>query len=386
MAISKAAFDVLVEHAAYTQKHYGIQAISEITHLCDGRVLNDAVNCLRSGSPSQILFAALTCSLFALHSLPDRQRLDFVPPTENLGFACLRHCRLCDVISRVQKNAEQALLSKGRWSYIRSTSALMGAAEELNRRFPNYKDIKLVRITANQENVSQEQPHEVSTCARCLRLSRSTQAAYQAREAPLVEFSASGFALVESWNSKFRAHGTHDICLFVTNECKEVDDRKTLAGLAEGLLQSGHICHTIWHPLPKEFHNRHSTINVFWRDTIWNLPLPLRPPINEQKADILNWIAELRGESLPTPKQSGELVYNWNRLQMSLHFLKEGLSWEEASQKVDQLLQSAPINSPEHRGLFDSPSHRNQIYKKLDHEESQKRKSPNEDNMRDRLA
>ena len=72
VAISEAAFALLVRHAAYSKKHYGIQALPEIVRPCDSHVLNDAATCLRSGCPSQILLAAVTCQSFALYSLPER--------------------------------------------------------------------------------------------------------------------------------------------------------------------------------------------------------------------------------------------------------------------------------------------------------------------------
>lgn len=59
LAITKAAFDILVEHAGYSKKHCGIAALSEITRPCDCHVLNDTVECLRSGSTSQVLMAAM---------------------------------------------------------------------------------------------------------------------------------------------------------------------------------------------------------------------------------------------------------------------------------------------------------------------------------------
>lgn len=102
LAISKPAFDILVQTAAYSNKHYGIHALPEIIRPCDHRVLNNAINCLHSGSPSQILLAAVICSEFALYSLPGRQRPDYIPPTEDHGFGRMPHARLRDVVSKFQ--------------------------------------------------------------------------------------------------------------------------------------------------------------------------------------------------------------------------------------------------------------------------------------------
>ncbi|KAL2042350.1 hypothetical protein N7G274_004839 [Stereocaulon virgatum] len=106
LAISKPAFDILVQTAVYSKKHHGIRRLPETVRPCEYYVLNDAINCLHSGSPSQILLGAVTCSAFALYSLPGRQRQYYIPLTEALGFGRIRHSRLSDVISKFQRIIE----------------------------------------------------------------------------------------------------------------------------------------------------------------------------------------------------------------------------------------------------------------------------------------
>ena len=371
LAISKAAFDVLVETADYSKKHHGIHALPEIVRPCDDHILSDAINCLRSGSPSQTLLVAVACSAFALYSLPERQRSDHAPPTEDLGFGRIRHSRLRDIVSKVQRTAELAKPKKGRsveGKITRKLLVAMRALEERNRIFLKYQDVNLVRITESRDDVSLEQPHEVSHCARCRRLSQATGAATQIREAGHVEFSANGMAIVESLNLNYNTHqAAHDVCLFATDEYKGIDDEKGLAGIIEDLIRTGNIYHTIRHPIPRQCYEHGYTTQVFWRDTIWNLPIPLRPPTDEQRRDILNWVSELRGEHISARReQSDELGHIWNKLQLSFCFLNRGLNWEEATQKADQYHSGNPHS---HSG------NRYSMYKEQDREEREARKA-----------
>ena len=375
LAISKAAFDVLVEYAVYSKKHRGIRALSEIVRPCDDFVLDDAVTCLRSGTPSQILLAAVTCSSFALYSLPERQRPDYTPPTEDLGFGCVRHSRLRAVISKFPKTGELARPKKLRFPPGFSAEATQRLIKERDRAVKRCKDINFVRITEQRDDVSQEQPHEVSTCPRCRRLSQSTGAATHIRDAHHSEFSSNGMAIVESLDLKNSAHASHDVCLFAIDECKEIEDQSAIARTIEDLLKSGSLYHTIRHPIPIQLYEQGYRTRVLWSDTIWNLPLPLRPPTNEQRRDISNWISELRGADLSVRNKPDELEYNWNNLQLSLHFLNKGSTWEIATQKVNQFQLNARSQPQEYPGSLDQRGHRRSLYDQKEDEERELRKA-----------
>ena len=253
----------------------------------------------------------------------------------------------------------------------------MRALEERDRIFLKYQDVSLVRITESRDDVSLEQPHEVSHCARCRRLSQPTGAATQIREAGHVEFSANGMAIVESLNLNYYKHqAAHDFCLFATDEYKGIADEKALAGIIEDLIRTGNIYHTIRHPIPRHFYERGCSTQVLWRDTIWNLPIPLRPPTDEQRRDILNLVSELRGEHMSARReQSNELAHIWNKLQLLFYFLNRGLNWEEATQKADQYHSGNPHL---HLGLVNpylDPGNRYSMYKEQDREEREAREA-----------
>ena len=250
--------------------------------------------------------------------------------------------------------------------------------EERDRALPRFQEINLVRITENDVDISQEPPHEVDTCVRCSRQEQSTAATPRVREAGYAEFSASGVALVDSLNLGHQAYATHDVCLFATNEYRGIDDQNTIARITEDILGSGNIYHTIRHPLPKYLYERRYETQVVWRDVIWNLPLPLRPPTHDQRRDISNWISELRGEHIGTRGNLGERNDQWNRLQLSLYFLNEGLTWKSVTQEVQQYLLDAQSQSHKYPG--DRSSSRRNLYKAKDSEERKKRKAAGEGN------
>lgn len=174
LAISKTAFGVLVEYAAYIKIHQGIQEFSEIVRACESQVLNDTVTCLRSGSSSQILWNAVTCSSFALHSLPGRQRLGFTPPTQDLGLGRLKHSRFRELMSKFLSIGEFTRQKKRKLPPELGDEAKKRVIEERDRAFPKCDKISLVRIIENLVDISREQSHEIDICARCRRLSQST--------------------------------------------------------------------------------------------------------------------------------------------------------------------------------------------------------------------
>ena len=366
LAISKPAFDVLVQTAAFSQKHHGIHALPEIIRPCDHHVLNDAINCLHSGSPSQIFLAAATCSAFALYSLPARQRPDYILPTEDLGFGRIRNSRLRDVVSKFQRIVESTRSKKQPKTHMSARKAAwhnakpaVRALEERERIFPEYKDVNLIRITESRDDVSLERPHEVDHCPRCRRLSQLTEGATQIREAGRMNFSANGVAIVESMNLRDYEHALHDVCLLTASGFEGVEDRIAMAEIAKDLLRSGNIYHTVRQPIPDYFYSKRSDM-LYWKDTVWNLPLPLRPPTADHHRDISKWISELRGESIGRQWPSyHHFRERWNKYQLSMCFLNNGLTWETVTQRIrEHELDTVS-------GVFRIPGDRYDMYKKI---------------------
>lgn len=377
IAISKRAFNVLVDYAAYSNKHHGISALSEISRACDEDILHDTVTCLRAGSYNQVLLSALTCSSFALYPLPNQQCTDANPLITVLGFGPLRHSRLRDLVSKFQKFGELAYPKKWRLDTKIGSEAKMRAVEERDHTFPEYKGISLVRTAEGHDNISRHLPHEVASCNRCQKLAHKAEDCSLVREAAHVEFSANGLVIVDSLNLEEDFECINDICLFATENGITIESPSALGEIVEELLQNEKIYHTIRHPLPASFYKKDSVVRVFWRDTIWNLPSPLRPPTTVQRLDIAHLINKLKSKRTLIGVQctrggerNKEQSENWDILQLSLHSLKQIHNWGIATEWVDY----ARSNLKNEMQRSDS-SPRLKLYKKMDQEELETRRA-----------
>lgn len=283
------------------------------------------------------------------------------------------------MVSRLEKIGELIWPKKWRLAPELSTGARIRAIEERNRALPKYKDINLIRIAENRDDVSQERPHEMSTCVRCCRIGQSTGAATQIRKADHIEFSANGLVLAESLNLRLDSNSaTHDVCLFAIDDIQGIGDQIAIAKNVQDLLRSGKVYHTIRHPLPKHFYERHNTIRVEWSDTIWNLPLPQRAPTDKEHRDILNWILELGGEHLVVQGTADELECQRNTLQVLLHFLNTGLDLQTTTEEADQFRLL-----PDRHMVAHSLRGRNDLYRRKDREEQEERKDAGKGDDRD---
>ncbi|TVY81443.1 hypothetical protein LSUE1_G006252 [Lachnellula suecica] len=89
LAVSEAAFNVLIEHANFKVKNPAVTAVRDAARPCSGKTFTEAMRCLKSGSTSRLLEAAISCTSIALYCIPERKRKDYVPPTQKLGFGKL---------------------------------------------------------------------------------------------------------------------------------------------------------------------------------------------------------------------------------------------------------------------------------------------------------
>jgi hypothetical protein len=63
-------------------------------------------------------------------------------------------------------------------------------------------------------------------------------------------------------------------------------------------------------------------------DFMWNLPCTYWPCDAEQPADVREWIKELQGTPVQSPRKSTSQL--WDRMQIVLRYLKAGKTYEEA--------------------------------------------------------
>lgn len=84
-AISKSAFDTMKTHARFSVRCKVIENLHQRERRCPRQVLQHCVECLRAGSPWQVLLAAISSTLVTIYPLPVRCREDFAPPVNVLG-------------------------------------------------------------------------------------------------------------------------------------------------------------------------------------------------------------------------------------------------------------------------------------------------------------
>jgi hypothetical protein len=331
LAVAKAAFDVLIKYADFKKAHEGTQSISQNVRSCNHHILSESINCLRSGSPSQTLLAALPCTSLALISLPKRMRADHTLLTETLGFEYLGRPRLRELVSKFHKFAQKRPVRKTP-RLVRTSDG--GIAVSLPRPDVRPDETSFVRTSERRDNISVGEHHQETLCDRCRRDNSQTNYKCHFTRRNDAIFSAYGMVLVESLHLKGVTPHRHDICLFAQELCLEASDEIALSVIVEDLLQSGNIYHTIRHPLSPEF----ARSCPYARDTLWNFPRPCRPPTDKQERDISDWLKELRGQIIPPVEKNAQNHENqWDSLQVLLFCLGEGKTWESAKRTLSRI-------------------------------------------------
>jgi hypothetical protein len=352
LAVSKAAFEILVRYADYKIKHPGIGAISQLGRPCSPEAFIESLNCLQSGSIDQAFMTALSCISVSLYSMPERKRLDYVPQTEILGFGALGRPRLPKFVQKFHEVGTRKTRPNNRiqrpkglsWNDLRFVSSeRRKRARQANRHPPDSRprlgpeDQSFIRVSEEKVLVSDKEGHETALCERCRRF-RSCGGSDPHHMAPSSEhvFSAYGMSLVVASNRARRSETNYDMCLFASKIPPEISDNTALPVVVTDLFQSGSIYHTIRHPMGVTFE-----YEILWRDQLWNLPSPYRPSTAKQHSDILDWLDELRGSDLGASRKAArngddeakkeeDVAESWNRLQLLLHFLSEGQSYSQA--------------------------------------------------------
>src|ERR1700712_2730269 len=86
LAVSEAAFEIIVNYANFKIQHPGHNSVPKAGRPCSKKILMETLQCLSSGSPTQLFIAAVACTCLSLYSLPEQKRSDYLPPTEAWGF------------------------------------------------------------------------------------------------------------------------------------------------------------------------------------------------------------------------------------------------------------------------------------------------------------
>ena len=340
LAISKPAFRILISEAGFNIRHQPAEHLPKTVRPCKSTVLRECIECLRSGSPWQVLVSAIFCTLVSLYPLPEPKRTDFTPPVDLLGFGYIRFPRIKPFIWKFLEFSQEAAAM----GYHQAPGVDRG---ELRKTFDGRgKQSKLVGRTLDPpfQRVSEirvrncEQVHHTNKCGRCCQNSQMELFIKNFATSRPHILSTYGSILVESLEEKDSSCETdtrHDLCLFVVENSAKLEEEKALPLIIEDILQTNMLYHTIRHPVSKESDNL--------RAIVWNLPLPYRPPTDEQHTDVRNWCQELLGKRITDKGKPENMTDPWIHTQMLLHFLRLGSSFLVASVAVAQFYRDQNI-------------------------------------------
>ena len=342
-AVSKHAFAQLQKIATYPMEDF--EPLLGTSRPCsDGTAIQEMLVCLKSGSPWQILFSAITCVLLSICPKPeikreDGLRKDETAPVEYLAFENSEqsHIMRCtkDYLSnhimsylkgisqevRCPSPGSQRHLDETPTSKKRKTTIGTSRRWEINRSF-----CRIAHLTRDLP----EDHHDASSCARCQRVKVDFYAEKAWKGGATPSPTAYGAILVASLKEECSKVGMyekrHDLSLFVIGEPSWLLDNASVSTIVEDLLQNGLMYHTILHNPSKSFE--------LYPAILWNLPCPYRKSTRNQLRDVANWIKELDGHHsmiVPPPKYATPL---WVHQQIMLHFLRMNLSYEDSLQAL----------------------------------------------------
>ena len=341
LAISKTAFEILIEYAAFKKKHDGISSIPESLRPCSVDVLRKAICCLKSGSVHQTFLAAVSCSCYALFLSQETVSLGRESPTPTIGLERLPHSRLRGIIAKYHAYCLPQR-SKARDS---GNSNSKKQKVEMSHHEPGNDscrpDRSFVRTSESKDDISASQGHDHHVCDRC---NHSGTEVFPYPKVDKNPFTESGMALVTAlaFKGPVDKDGSHELCLFAQDLSREIDaldpwgvcgDKLALSEILFIVSQTDRIYHTIKHPLPNSFAKANARYEVRWDSVVRNLPLTMYPLDNNQREALDDWIQGLSDISIRMWKKN--MRDTWNSLQMSLFLLRAGHAWEEVTKTVE---------------------------------------------------
>jgi hypothetical protein len=336
MAISPGALDLLRERAAFQKRHEGIEAFSGALRQCPGAVFRKSVDCLRSGSLWQVLQMALRSTLVFMTPEPAKKRADSVPPVEYLGFAYTREVHVILFIKGIMQMNRNLVHS-------RTPASVHRKAKRQKTQTSGREAIPRQNFWRFSERLTQSASteHVASQCERCEKSGHDFfNFAYAVSErAPFL--TAYGAMLVVSLKYEredSREHQTrYDVCLFVYDGSLQDWDELSFVTVVEDLAQDEFVHHTIRHdPNVKE----ESSPAV-----LWNLPSPYRKNCGRRRLAIYHWIQELGGDNdYLTPSVDEISMHLWVHEQMLLHYLDQGMSYQDATLRLKEFRDNARRN------------------------------------------
>ncbi|KAK2760893.1 hypothetical protein FQN54_002133 [Arachnomyces sp. PD_36] len=325
LAVSKPAFDFLVSVSSFVQRHQGIKKLPQKQRTCSGDVLKTCIECLRSGSPWQVLLSAISCTLVAFHPLPERRRPDIEPPVEVLGLAYIRFSRVKLFIQRFLK---MDVPGKKRTTKLKR--------QKLDNNLSlNPTDLSFKRISHKRTCIAQEREHVEFECNRCFQNGekvRSPHGFLDRRIQPVLSDYHAILVVALGIVEECFVNAKLDVCLFAFDMPTEFTGGQVLPLIVKDLAQADMVYHAIHHEL---LHTPH-------RDGIlWNLPLPYRSKTRNEHLHMENWIRELHDQPADESDQDIQKP-RFDVTQMLLFCLSIGYTYPKAKVFVQSFISGRP--------------------------------------------
>ena len=323
-AISKSAFNILVEHAAYQRRHDGIESLSKALRPCSSASIKETIDCLRSGSAWQVLHSAVSSTLLTIYPEPQRIRDDYIPPVEYLDFGYIHvlrvRCFIKDYLKLAEiptSKAKNRIASKARNRKRAKAGTHAWEEKTCNRSFCR---------RARRSVRASEAFHDQHACTRCRNSKQDPFALKYWDQANVPSPTAYGAILVvslkEEPGSSYQHQTLHDLSLFVLEKSPWLESTGSISIVVEDLAQSKSIYHTIRHE---------PDIKVGGpKDVLWNLPCPYRKTTARQRWDIACWVRELNKQSIPEENFFRKSMPLWVHQQILLHFLRDNMPYDDA--------------------------------------------------------
>jgi hypothetical protein len=322
LAISKAALTILEQKAAF-QNHPRLEPFSPLLRQCPSGLIEETISCLSSGSQWQVLLSALSSTVLSIYPEPERKRDDSPTLVESLGLGHPHSIRIRHFIEPFMILADKAKPKPRRVGPnspdAKKCKTLADAWEQKtsNRSFQR-KYRRVVRST--------EALHNSSVCTRCTHNKQDLFALNFWDNQNISSPTAYGAVLVASLRDEFskesKTQWNYDLCLFVLAYSSWLESRTSISTVIEDLAQSGSIYHTIQHQTATKVGGQIAIV--------WNLPCSYRKNMMRQRFNIYRWVRELNGDQIPDLPVLDDETPPWTDLQILLHFLKQGMPYDDA--------------------------------------------------------
>ncbi|KAK3698199.1 hypothetical protein LTR37_017024 [Vermiconidia calcicola] len=165
LAISKKAYTMLLEYAAFIKRQPRIDQFAQAPRSCSGSLIKEAIDCLRSGSAWQVLHSAISSTLLTLYPLPARVREYDTPPVVSLELGYRNAVRIRHFIEDFMSLAERSIPE---WSHVAkklepSSKRHKGQNDAWEAKTSN----RSFRKVSQREVQVLDDPHIPLYCPRC---------------------------------------------------------------------------------------------------------------------------------------------------------------------------------------------------------------------------